>query len=108
MTSRDKRLARNESLYREVNERISEVNAVFDVDGRADYLCECGRPDCTDTMSLTHGEYERVRTVPTHFFVKPGHEDPSVERVVQQNDGYLVVQKLGEAAEEAASSDPRP
>jgi hypothetical protein len=107
VTSRDERLARNESLFREVNERISEVNAAFDVDGRADYLCECGRPNCTEAISLTHGEYERVRAVPTHFLVKPGHEDPSVERVVQQNDGYFVVEKLGEAADEAAAFDPR-
>jgi hypothetical protein len=39
--------------------------------------------------------------------VLPGHEDPSVEHVVQQTERFLVVEKEGEAAHEAEESDPR-
>ena len=107
MTSREERLARNESLFREVNERIAEVNAAFDVDGRAEYLCECGRRHCTESVALTRREYEDVRADPTRFIVLPEHENPDVEVVVGSGKGYNVVEKVGEAAEEAIEQDPR-
>lgn len=107
MTTRDERLARNESLFREVNERIADVNEAFEVDGRSDYLCECGRRDCTESVALTRGEYEQVRAEPTHFFLLPTHENPEVEIVVFSGNDYNVVEKIGEAGEEAAERDPR-
>jgi hypothetical protein len=48
-----------------------------------------------------------VRNDSTRFFVVPGHEDERVERVVERNDRYVVVEKIGEAAEEADDLDPR-
>jgi hypothetical protein len=45
--------------------------------------------------------------VATRFFVLSGHEDESVERIVERNDRYLVVEKIGDAAEEADDRDPR-
>jgi hypothetical protein len=38
--------------------------------------------------------YERVRFNPTWFFVKAGHHIPEIERVVSEDDGYAVVEKL--------------
>jgi hypothetical protein len=48
-----------------------------------------------------------VRSASTRFFVIPGHEDNEVERVVERTDRYLVVEKIGDAAEEADDLDPR-
>ena len=48
-----------------------------------------------------------MRRGSTRFFVIPGHEDSSVERVIERNDRYIVVQKIGEAADEADDLDPR-
>ena len=56
-------------------------------------------------MSL--GEYEAVRSEPSHFAVAPGHEEPTVERVVGRTDRYLVVEKVGEAGDLAEEADPR-
>jgi hypothetical protein len=39
--------------------------------------------------------------------VRPGHSIPRTERVVNEQDRYVVVVKLGEAAEVAADRDPR-
>ena len=36
-----------------------------------------------------------------------GPEDNEVERVVERTDRYLVVEKIGDAAEEADDLDPR-
>jgi hypothetical protein len=98
---------RNEALFREVNERIEDVSTTLATDAPMEFLCECDDPDCLEKVSATRAEYEAIRAVATHFVVSPGHEDPSVEHVVQQTEHFLVVEKEGEAADEAEEDDPR-
>jgi hypothetical protein len=107
LSSQTERFARNEWLFREVNERIAEVNQDFELDGRLDFLCECGREECLETVDLSRDEYRTVRDDGARFLVKPGHEEPSVERVVIRAETYLVVEKLGAAGEESEDHDPR-
>jgi hypothetical protein len=59
-------------------------------------------------LALTPAEYESVREHGDWFVVAPGHEDPRIEVVVEPFDGYVVVEKRGEAGEVARSTDPRP
>jgi hypothetical protein len=100
--------SRNEALFREVNERIEDVSQTVPPDEkRTEFLCECDNKDCTEKISATRAEYEAVRAVGTRFIVTPGHEDPEVESVVQQNDRFLVVEKEGRAGHDAEESDPR-
>lgn len=112
MGARDERLAGNESLFREVNERVAEVAEHYvEVESTADrveFTCECGSATCTEAVALTLAEYEALRAVPTHFAVVPGHERPEIERVVERYAGYLVVEKQEEDAEQVArETDPR-
>jgi hypothetical protein len=107
MPTRAERQGRNESLFREVNERIAELNQTFHIEGRSEFLCECSREECKEPVSISIDEYEGVRRESTRFFVLPGHEDESVERVLERNERYLVVEKIGEAATEAEDLDPR-
>jgi hypothetical protein len=101
-------MARNEALFREVNERIEDVQAGFAAQERTDFLCECGNDDCTQPISLTLAEYEQVRQRPKHFVVVPGHDVVDVERVVERTDRYAVVEKLpGAPAKIALERDPR-
>jgi hypothetical protein len=37
----------------------------------------------------------------------PGHEDGRVERVVERESGFLVVEKIREAGEESEEQNPR-
>jgi hypothetical protein len=104
---REERISHNEILFREVNERIEELQSGAGVENRFDFLCECGDEDCVEAISLTHAEYEAVRSVPTQFVVLPGHEVPDIEHTVQRNDRYSIVRKEGEAAEVAEVHDPR-
>jgi hypothetical protein len=54
------RLARNQVLFREVNERLREV---WDESaGPTEFLCECSDEDCTVAIPLEVTEYERIRT----------------------------------------------
>jgi hypothetical protein len=101
-------VAKNEALFRQVNERIEEVNSKLDSDGLSDFLCECGDDDCTTPISMTLHEYEAVRSVPTQFAIAPGHEVIDVEKVLSTGDRYSVVQKFaGEAGRIAVETDPR-
>jgi hypothetical protein len=102
---RDERLVRNEALFRQVNERLKELGESFSVVAeRADFICECSNERCTDQISLTLADYERVRSDPTHFVVKTGHEFPRIERVAYElADGLLVVVKTQDALAEAAT-----
>jgi hypothetical protein len=106
--SRQARVARNEALFREVNERIQEVQASIGGGDRTDFLCECGREDCTAAISLTLVEYEEVRSDPTHFVVVPGHEVIDLERVVRQTEHFSIIEKFsGAPAQIALDRDPR-
>lgn len=105
MTSREERIAKNEVIFREVNERIRDV--VPSENGEVDFLCECGREDCVEQIKLTTAEYERVRADPVQFFVKPGHASQDVEEVVEGNDRFLLVKKHAEEQEIARRADPR-
>jgi hypothetical protein len=110
MDGRQERSARNEALLREVNERIHEVGERLQVlpqDDRLDFRCECGRPSCEGYVSMTAPDYERVRSDNDRFVVVPGHEDSEIERVVEQGEGYLVVDKRPEA-EPLVGADGQP
>jgi hypothetical protein len=105
MTSREARVAKNEVLFREVNERISELAPE---NGGSEFLCECGDAGCVEPVTMTLSEYERVRGEGAWFFVRPGHEVPEVEDVVEQTERYTVVSKRdGTPADIAEAHDPR-
>jgi hypothetical protein len=107
--TREQRVAKNESLFREVNERIKDVNAGLDPDGRHDFLCECGNDDCTAPIPMTHAEYEAVRGHPTRFAIVPGHEVAEIEDVVERYDAYAVVAtRAAGAVDVAERTSPRP
>ena len=69
--SREERVARNEALFREVNERIKDVSEGVSAASETDFVCECGDAECTEPVSLTPVEYEEVRRDPTHFSSSP-------------------------------------
>jgi hypothetical protein len=102
------RVGQNQSLFRTVNEQIESTNERFGVvSEQLELVCECAAEECTERLTLTLAEYEEVRRVPTHFVVQAGHVYPEFERVVEEVKGYVVVEKLGEAAAEARMLDRR-
>jgi hypothetical protein len=101
------RTARNESLFREINEGIRRGSWPGEEDLINSFRCECASLGCTEMLSVSFREYERVRQHPRQFIVSPGHERLDVEVVVETQPGYLVVRKVGEAGEAASEADPR-
>jgi hypothetical protein len=111
MDERQRRVVENEARFRLVNERI---RAVVRSDGppqepaeRIAVVCECGHADCTQQIDVPPAAYEWTRQLSSRFVIVKGHEIPDLERVVREDAGFSVVEKLGEAQRLAAESDPR-
>jgi len=97
-------LVRTQILFREVNERVRATVDAFD--GPIEFLCECSKESCIETIPLATEEYERVRSHANLFLVTPGHENRDVDRVVDQGDAFLLVKKIVDV-DEVTSTDPR-
>jgi hypothetical protein len=106
---RERRVGLNEVLFRQVNERLKEVGESFSlVTETAEFVCECGDLSCTDPITMTLAEYERIRSDSTQFVIKQGHEVADVERVVEEHEQYQVVAKrAGTASRLAVAEDDR-
>jgi hypothetical protein len=109
MSSREERIGLNEAVFRQINERIEDLSERFNVrDQKLDLICECGDENCMARISMTHAEYDDLRSDPRQFAVFPGHEYGDIEDIVARREGYDVVRKReGEAAELAEASDSR-
>src|SRR5579884_3136933 len=103
----ERRLARNEAVFRQINEGIERGQWPGEEDRPVGFRCECAQLGCTDVIELSVAEYEQVRANPRRFIVRPGHEQLAVELVVETRPGYLVVEKVAKAGEAADASDPR-
>jgi hypothetical protein len=98
------RAARNEEVFRDVNERIEEGAEHHGVTGSLPFHCECGRVSCMETIELPHARYAAIVRERYHFVVLPGHEEPQIERIVEVEGDFLVVEKIGEAREQIAAT----
>jgi hypothetical protein len=104
------RKAANEAVFREVNERIEEMQHEFvrATDEPLHLVCECDRLSCTEDIEMSLDAYERLRSDPACFVVVPTHEDTTVEEVVVSGAGYVVVRKRsGIPRDLAEATDPR-
>lgn len=89
------RAAKNEAVFREVNEQIRELQETSPLPGYTAFICECSRYDCRVGVEATLDEYIEVRSEPTHFLLAHGHIDVDLERLVRVNDRFMVVEKFG-------------
>lgn len=108
------RAAKNQSLMREVNERIEQLAqgkpSILEELQRSrpiDLACECMDDTCTERITMTIAEYEQIRADSNAFLVRPGHHVREVEEIVREEADYAVVRKLGAGAAVADRLDPR-
>jgi hypothetical protein len=106
---REIRAARNQAMFRTINERLTRDDPLAELTGSHVISCECADAGCVQTLAISAGDYEQVRREPRHFAVLPGHIVPDVETVVAEHKTYVVVEKIGEAGEmveEVETADP--
>ena len=90
---RELRAARNQALFRAVNEKMLELNEVFaELLGSFAVACECSRIECVDLLTIPPDVYRAVRASPRTFVVRADHVRTDLERVVSRDDGYIVVE----------------
>jgi xanthine/CO dehydrogenase XdhC/CoxF family maturation factor len=103
----EQRAARNEALFREVNQNIARLEEQHgSALGEPVFICECPSDACTEPLVVDVGVYQRVRAQPRLFLVLPGHEDPQLARIVERHGDYLIVEKTGVAGEVAERMQP--
>jgi hypothetical protein len=104
---REVRAARNQALFRAINENMRALNEAFSsVTKTFAITCECADKNCIEIIEIDPHQYLAVRGEPRHFAVLPGHVYLDVERIVREVDGYVVVEKMaaaGDVAEVLAS-----
>ena len=108
MDEREQRLAQNEALFREVNEKVEAIAAVHGSDDHVyEFYCECSNADCSLQVPATVAQYEAVRAHPTRFLITPEHSLPEIETVVEKGDAWWVIEKQGDAGRLVEHLDPR-
>jgi hypothetical protein len=90
---RAERLAKNEVLFRSVNENIAGMERRSRLD--AGFICECSQLQCSEIIPISVEEWELIHQDRSKFVLVPGHEEAEIERILSQPDGYLVVEKIG-------------
>ena len=104
---REIRAARNQVLFRAVNEKARALNEVFSAPtDRFRVACECADVSCIETLEIAPHEYLAIRAEPRRFAVRPGHVYPQIESVVGEGSGYVVVEKEGKPGEVAEALEP--
>ncbi|HEV2590418.1 MAG TPA: hypothetical protein VGU02_00870 [Gaiellaceae bacterium] len=93
------RFARNQSTFRDANERIVKAAGEIGVDERAvPFICECAEEACTQVLLIDLAEYSAVRRHPRRFLHAAGHRD-DVGTLIEMHGSYIVVEKTGVAGE---------
>lgn len=96
---RAERVAHNEEVFRRANERLRDDwrRLGMGEDDLGLFLCECGDVSCKQPVRVQLADYERVRADADAFLLVPGHEDHTVESIVDnplvENRDVVIVHK---------------
>lgn len=100
------RLARNEDLFRQVNDRIDDLAETHGDDLHTyEFFCECSDLGCTERVQLTLPEYAHVRDEPSRFVVVKDHVLEEIEHVIERADDHVLIEKHGRAGVVAIKLD---
>jgi hypothetical protein len=98
--TREGRAARNELMFRAVNEQIVQLTERFRAQlNEIDIICECADTSCTGAIRINLKDYEQIDRETNAFVVIAGHEDNAIETAIAHSEGYLVVRKEGLAGD---------
>ena len=104
------RVAENEARVRKVNEEIEAAVERLQPDlSLIPFICECGHLECVVILRLSLADYNAVRKDARWFICSPSHELTQArhERVIETRDGYVIVEKQGDAAKVVEYLNPR-
>jgi len=102
---RARRIASNEALGRQINERIAAQRGVESGESMS-VVCECGDGDCESRLDVRWETYRAVRQNPMWFILVEGHEVLEMERVVKREGVLVVSEKIASARQALEAIDP--
>ena len=96
---RANRIAANEASFREINATLHEglSKAELEAEEPVAFVCECGVASCHALVRIPLDRYEAARAHRDRFVIVPGHEAPDVERIVERDEVWAIVEKLDRA-----------
>lgn len=106
MRSEELQIAKTESRFRDVNERIAQTAGRIGAN-EAELVCECADAECGERIAAPLEDYEEARANGAHFLVAAGHELHDHEDVVRTAPGYRIIAKLRGAGAVAHRLNPR-
>jgi len=109
MNERKQRIGENEAIFRLFNEEVGTLTKTFTVAAETmTVVCECGVRSCASRFQISPEKYASVRADSALFVLRPGHDIPEAETVVEQREDYWIVRKHpGEPEHLARETDPR-
>lgn len=99
--------AAKRTLFREVNERIRDVNASFGLTSSYEILCECAGIECARRVRVPGAVFQAAAGETQQFVVAPGHDRPS-ERIVCSGPTYAVISNRTRSRPRAVTAAPLP
>lgn len=94
-----RKAAKNEALSRSLNEGLARGEEKWP-STEPTFICECAELSCTQELRVPLETYTQVRTDPARFILAPGHNDPRLERIVEEDESYQIVEKIGPGRDE--------
>lgn len=86
-------LTRGGALFRAVNERIRELQN-GSLAEPCDFVCECADERCFARLPMRADEFDALCTSAGAYAVVPGHQQASLEAVLQESIRYMVVSRV--------------
>ena len=90
------RVARNEELFAEANDRIATLAGMLPPRRLVPFLCECPSAACAEIAELSLGEYAALRLFPNRFAVAASCRtgDRPETLIVERNERFTVVDRI--------------
>jgi hypothetical protein len=102
----DRRLAQNQAIFRDFNERMQK-NIKVGKNGNGkddsftdnsakipiDFFCECSDDKCQKQIRISPDTYNKIHEDKLQFIVLPDHQIERIEDIVERQPGYLVIRK---------------
>jgi hypothetical protein len=60
------------------------------------FYCECSNTECRQRIRLTPQVYATSHKNKRQFIIKEGHDIPEVEKIIEQNKDYHIIEKYGD------------
>ena len=91
-------------FFRDVNERIHQLEAHWLSGEPIGFICECSELGCKAPVYLTVDEFRSLRAEPGQFVALPEPVDSEHDEVVTRTERYVVIRPI-EASTAAAPTD---